>query len=129
MALSPEQREWFFSQIDAVDSEHSVVDVGDSRTRIRYDPAIRSDENRDREVTDEELVRALTLCLLASNAYEYPVTSFYIESNYSGAQFGHPVVGSSASSPLSWVLSCHSRWAAAGSRDRALDSACVDFSK
>ena len=49
--------------------------------------------------------------------------------NYSGAQFGYPVVGSSASSPLSWVLSCHSRWAAAGSRDRALDSACVHFSK
>jgi hypothetical protein len=40
-----------------------------------------------------------------------------------------PVVGSSASSPLRWVLSCHSRLAAAGSRDSALDWAGVHFSK
>jgi hypothetical protein len=49
--------------------------------------------------------------------------------NYSGAEFGYPVVGSSASSPLSWVLSCHSRLAAAESWERALDSAGVHFSK
>jgi type I restriction enzyme M protein len=87
MALGPERREWFFGRIEAADVQHHVVTVDDSRTRIRYDSAIRSDENRDREATDEELVRALTLCLLASDAYEYPVKSFYIEKRYT---IGHP---------------------------------------
>jgi type I restriction enzyme M protein len=85
--LTPEHRAWYLAHITAADPGGAVVAVQPDAARLRYSEAIRSDEDRLRAVTDEELVRALTLCLLASPQYGYPVDSFYIERRYT---IGHP---------------------------------------
>jgi hypothetical protein len=82
MPLSAADRQWFLDRIKALDPNQRVVSVAAQGSRLVYSDAIRSDENKDRAADDEELVRALTLCLLCSGEYGYEPERLYIEQTH-----------------------------------------------
>ncbi len=85
--MSKEDREWYFQKIESLDPAHSVVTADRDKNVLVYNEKIRSDESLKRPATDEELVRALALCLLAGPTFQYEVDTFYIEKYY---KHGHP---------------------------------------
>lgn len=82
MALAAADKQWFLDEIARVDPDGRVVVATAGGTRLVYDAVIRSDENRDRPADDEELVRALTLCLLCSPEYGYAPERMYLEQSH-----------------------------------------------
>ena len=87
MPFSDLQRRWFADNIQHLDSHAKVVTVDLKAGLVRYHASLRCDEALQRPANDEELVRALTLVILASNHYGYGLDSFYIEKYY---KHGHP---------------------------------------
>lgn len=89
MALSIEQRSWYYNQIERFDPEYKIVRVNRDTNIIHYDreSGIRSDENYEKAATPEELVRALTLTILISNSFRYEARFMYFERRYT---IGHP---------------------------------------
>lgn len=59
-----------------------MIDNGSTK-RLQYTSQIRSDETLQRAADPEELVRALTVCLLCSPAYGYEPTRLYLEQTHS----------------------------------------------
>jgi type I restriction enzyme M protein len=82
MSLSGAERQWYYDQIVKLDSKRKVVTLDEATKVLIYNEIIQSDEALRRDATDEELVRALTLCILASKDYKYPPDNFYIEKYY-----------------------------------------------
>ncbi|HVB61082.1 MAG TPA: hypothetical protein VNE61_07815 [Ktedonobacteraceae bacterium] len=82
MPLNAAERQWYYNQIVKMDPKHKVVTLDEANKILIYDKAIQSDEALRRDATDEELVRALILCVLASKDYKYPLDNFYIEKYY-----------------------------------------------
>ena len=87
MALTESQRQWYFHQIQSLDKGQKIVTLNQADNLLIFDSSIRCDESKTRQIKDEELVRALALCMLVSNDYKYSKGSFYIEKYY---QHGHP---------------------------------------
>jgi hypothetical protein len=83
--LSAADRTWFLSQIQALDPAGDVVAVlpSGTATRLRYSNRFRSDETLLRAADPEELVRALTVCLLCSPKYGYQPERMYLEQTHS----------------------------------------------
>ena len=78
-ALTVQEQHWFYSQIEAADPQHRVVTADPHNGLLTYAETFRSNEPLVRSADDEELVRALTLCLLTNHNYGYDPTHFYIE--------------------------------------------------
>jgi type I restriction enzyme M protein len=87
VALNAKQRTWFFDQIDSLDPKHKVVSCDREHNLLTYSDSIKSDESLQRSAEDEELVRAVTLSVLASKDFKYETDAFYIERYY---KHGHP---------------------------------------
>jgi type I restriction enzyme M protein len=87
MPLGELERVWYYGQIEKLDPTGTVAHVDRVGSRLIYHASIRCDESRDRPATDEELVRALALCLLIGDDYKYSTSSFWIEKYY---KHGHP---------------------------------------
>lgn len=85
--MTPEERRWYYDQIDTLDPNRRIVSLDRTAGSVRYVDVIKSDESLFRTATAEELVRATALCILASEAYGYERDSFYIEKYY---KHGHP---------------------------------------
>lgn len=85
MPFTSSDRDWFLAQIEASDPTGelvALVNVGGS-TRLHYSDRIRSDETRVRASDPEELVRALTVCLLCGPKYGYSPDRIYLEQTHS----------------------------------------------
>ncbi|MHC1709602.1 MAG: restriction endonuclease subunit M [Methanomassiliicoccales archaeon] len=87
MTLTQDDYDWYYDQIEKIDPHHHVVTVLKADHIIEYNQKIKSDENHKRSINPEEVVRALTLCILASSDYGYDINSFYIEKRI---RHGHP---------------------------------------
>lgn len=86
MSLSNKEQNWFYDQIEKYDPEGKVVTINRENKSLQYNDSINSDEVKLKKATDEELVKALCLCIL-STTYQYETKSFYIEKYY---HHGHP---------------------------------------
>jgi hypothetical protein len=82
MPLSDANRKWFLQEIQALDPAGAIVALESGGTHLRYCDAIRSSETRHRRTDPEELVRALTIVLLCSDAYGYEPQRMYIEQTH-----------------------------------------------
>ena len=83
MALSDADRRWFLQEIQRLDPNGSMVQVVNDGARLLYSDIIRSDETRLRLADPEELVRALTLCILCSDKYGYSPERMHLEQTHS----------------------------------------------
>jgi hypothetical protein len=83
MPLSDEDRQWFLQEIGRRDPSGSIAEVVTGGTGLRYAENIRSGENRLRQAYPEELVRALTICILCGEDYGYSQERMYIEQTHS----------------------------------------------
>lgn len=85
MPLSAADRSWFLAEIQALDPAGDLVEVmtNGPTTRLRYSDRFRSDETLLRAADPEELVRALTVCLLCSTKYGYVPERMYLEQTHS----------------------------------------------
>ncbi len=79
MPLSEDQRQWYYDQIQTIDPDHKVVSLDKENRMLTYSASIQSDENRQKDASDEELVRALILCMLVSDNFKYSINNLYIE--------------------------------------------------
>lgn len=82
MALSSGDRAWFIGEIQRLDPTGDIVEVLSAGARLRYTDKIRSDETLLRNADPEELVRALIICLLCSDAYGYAPERMYMEQTH-----------------------------------------------
>lgn len=101
MPLSDADRAWFLAEIGRLDPTGDIVEVtesGTGTTRLRYSDRFRSDETRLRNADPEELVRALTVCLLCSPKYGYLPERMYLEQTHT---IGRP---SSSTAQIDLVL-------------------------
>lgn len=87
MPLTESEREWYYDQIEKLDKKQSVVKIDRTNSLVIYNDVIRCDESKHRSATVEELIRALTLCILTSKDLKYEPESLYIEKYY---RHGHP---------------------------------------
>lgn len=89
MALSEENRNWYYNHIERIDPERTIARINRDTNMIHYnrESGIRSDENYDKDATPEELVRALTLAMLISNIFRYEAEFMYFERYFT---IGHP---------------------------------------
>jgi len=82
MPLSDTDRDWYYTQINKLDPEQKVVRVDTEKHIISYNAALRSDESQHKDVTPEECVRALVICMLIKPDFNYPVGNLYRERLY-----------------------------------------------
>jgi hypothetical protein len=85
VTLSAADRTWFLEEIQRLDPTGDIVAVVTSGTvtRLQYSSRFRSDETLLRAADPEELVRALTVCLLCSAQYGYVPERMYLEQTHS----------------------------------------------
>lgn len=84
MPLSADDRAWFLREIPRLDPRGDIVAVltSGTTTRLRYSDRFRSDETLLRAADPEELVRALTVCLLCGPKYGYVPERMYLEQTH-----------------------------------------------
>ncbi len=87
MPVTESEKNWYFDRIEEIDRRQTIVSIDRVNSQITYSNAIRCDESHQRAATIEELVRALTLCILTSAEFKYEPDSLYIEKYY---KHGHP---------------------------------------
>lgn len=83
MAMTTTDKAWFLREILRLDPSGDIVKVLGGDKQLQYTDKIRSDETRLRAANPEELVRALTICLLCSDSYGYQPERMYIEQTHS----------------------------------------------
>lgn len=83
MPLTEPDRTWFLHEIRSRDPSGAIVEVDPDGSHVRYSDKIRAGETRHRKADPEELVRALTILLLGSDAYGYTADRLFIEQTHS----------------------------------------------
>jgi type I restriction enzyme M protein len=82
MTITSKERNWYYNKISEIDPDQIIIKLDTSEHIINYSPKLRSDESSTREATPEELVHALAICLLNTEAYKYHIDDLYHEKRF-----------------------------------------------
>jgi type I restriction enzyme M protein len=88
MSLAAEDLKWYKDQIGRIDPKGRIVRVAPQENLVIYSHRIATDESRQREITPEELVHALAICLLTTDKYGYDLARMYHEKHYAHGSKG-----------------------------------------
>lgn len=84
--LSDSEREWYYDAIEALGT--AAVTLDRTNATITYNSAVTSDENHVKSTDAEELTHAVTLALLHSPTYKYPLSAIGHEIHFAHGSKG-----------------------------------------
>lgn len=84
--LNTAERDWYFKAIDAFGGDAVTADA--AKSLITYDGQIKSDESHVKDADPEELAHAVTVALLHSPQYGYPLTAICHEIHFAHGSKG-----------------------------------------